>query len=162
MARGRTRAPVTPGKLFLAHSLAIAELYVRLREAERRGELHLASFAVESAAWHTDDRGGVLKPDAYVCIRSADLEDVYWVEVDMATESVPTLKRKLLTYVEFATSGGIGPDGVMPRILLAVPQERRLVAVRGLVDVLPALATELILMILSDSAVEFMITTLRS
>ena len=55
----RTRAPETPGSLFLAHALAVAELYVELREHERSGHLMLVRFATESAAWWPDGRSNV-------------------------------------------------------------------------------------------------------
>lgn len=157
----RIRAPVTPGRLFLAHSLAISELYTQLRERERHGQLRLAAFVVEAAAWYPDERGGFLKPDAYVRIQSADVEDIYWIEVDLATESVPTLRRKLRAYIDFARARSIGPDGVMPRVIVTVPHDRRLSAVRDLVDELPAPAAELILSALHHQAAPSMINRLR-
>ena len=112
----RTRAPETPGSLFLAHALAVAELYVQLREHERADELTVWQFAAESAAWWPDGRGGVIKPDAYARLRRGDVEDCWWIEVDRATESLPTLKRKLAAYTDFARTGQLGPDDVMPRV----------------------------------------------
>lgn len=159
---GRTRAPETPGTLFLAHALDVSGLFVALKERERAGDLTLAQYAVESAAWHPDEQGGVLKPDAYVRIRRGEIEDSWWVEVDRATESLPTLKRKLRTYVDFATQGGCGPDGVMPRVLVTVPHGHRLAGVRAVIDDLPAPASELIISSLYDQAVPLMIDTLRA
>jgi Replication-relaxation len=158
----RHRAPWTPGTLFLSHSLAIAELYVALREFERIGQLALAQFAVESAAWHPDGQGGLIKPDAYVCIQAGEIEDCWWCEVDRATESIPTLKRKLLSYVDFARAGQLGPDGIMPRVLLTVPHDHRLSAVRKIIEGLPAPGEQLILTTLHDQASEAMIDILRS
>ena len=158
---GRVRAPWTPGSLFLAHSLAIAELYVRLREHERAGDLGLATYVVEHAAWHPDGRGGVIKPDAYARIHDSEIEDCWWIEVDRATESIPTLRRKLLTYVEVARSGRAGPDGITPRVLVTVPHDHRLTAVRDLVETLPTPAAELIIATLHDQATQLMIDILR-
>lgn len=159
---GRVRTPRTPGHLFLSHGLAVAELYVQLLEAERASKLMLTQFLAEPATWHPDGRGGVIKPDAYVRVQASDLEDAYWVEVDLATESIPTLRRKLLAYLEFALSGGVGPDGIMPRVIVTVPHDRRLAAVRDLVEALPVPAAELISVVLHDQAVASMIDTLRS
>ena len=159
---GRVRAPRTPGQLFLSHGLAISELYSQLVEAERASKLMLAQFVAEPGTWHPDGRGGVIKPDAYVCVQERDLEDTYWVEVDLATESIPTLGRKLLSYLDFALSGGVGPDGIMPRVIVTVPHDRRLAAVRDLVEALPAPADQLILPVLYGRAVTAMIDTLRS
>jgi protein involved in plasmid replication-relaxation len=159
---GRVRAPWTPGSLFLAHSLAIAELMVDLRERERAGDLTLAHFVVESAAWHPDGHGGVIKPDAYVRIHRGEVEDCWWVEVDRATESIPTLRRKLLAYVEFARTGQVGPDEITPRVLVTVPHDHRLAAVRGMINSLPSPAAELIMATLHDQAAELMINILRA
>lgn len=159
---GRTRAPDTPGTLFLAHALDVSGLFVALKERERAGDLTLAQYAVESAAWHPDERGGLLKPDAYVRIRHGGIEDSWWVEVDRATESLPTLKRKLRSYVDFVTQGNYGPDGVLPRVLVTVPHDRRLAGVRTVVNDLPAPAGELISSSLYDQAAPLMIDTLRA
>jgi hypothetical protein len=158
---GRPRTPWTPGSMFLAHTLGVAQLYVLLREYERAHELTLAHFTAEPASWHPDATGGVIKPDAYVRIQRGDVEDAWWVEVDRATESIPTLTRKLLAYVEFARRGQLGPDGVTPRVLVTVPHDHRLAAVHDLVSRLPAPATELILPTLHDQAVPTMIDILR-
>ena len=157
----RTRAPETPGSLFLTHALAVAELYVQLREHERASQLTLAHFTTESAAWWPDGRGEVIKPDAYTSIRRGDVEDCWWLEVDRATESLPTLKRKLTAYAGFARSGQLGPDDVVPRVLVTVPHDRRLADVRDLVAGLPAPGPELILPTLHESAVPTMIDILR-
>lgn len=158
---GRVRTPWTPGSLFLAHSLDITELYVRLREHERASDLGLAHYVVEHAASHSDGRGGVIKPDAYARLHHGEIEDCWWVEVDRATESIPTLRRKLLSYIQFARSGQAGPDGITPRVLVTVPHDHRLNAVRDLVAALPGPAAELITATLHDQAVSLMINILR-
>jgi hypothetical protein len=56
----RTRAPATPGSLFLGHTLAIAELYVQLREHERADELTVPQFIAESGS----SKLGVLEASA--------------------------------------------------------------------------------------------------
>lgn len=157
----RVRAPVTPGRLFLAHTLAVSSMYVALRERERAGELTVTEFATESAAWWPDGRGGVIKPDAYVQLRAGTVVDSYWAEVDRATESLPTLKRKLIVYADFARTGQLGPDDVVPRVLLTVPHDRRLADVRDLVAGLQAPGPELILPTLHGSAAGAMIDILR-
>ena len=126
----RARHPWTPGQLFLKHTLAIAELYVRLREATRPGAVALGTFVTEPVAWVPNGLGGWLKPDAYLTLHSDEYEDAWWVEVDRATESLPALNRKLRSYLDFVSGGQLGPDGVIPRVLLSVPDERREEGVR--------------------------------
>lgn len=156
-----TRTPATPGSLFLAHALGVSELYVELREHERSSELTLAHFAAENAAWWPDGRSGAIKPDAYARLRRGDVEDCWWIEVDRATESLPTLKRKLAAYADFARTGQLGPDDIVPRVLVSVPHDRRLADVRDLVAGLPVPGAELILPALHDQAASIMIDVLR-
>lgn len=156
----RTHASWTPGTLFLAHSLAVAELLVVLRERERADDLTLAQFTAEPTSWHPDSRGGLIKPDAYVRIDRGEIEDCWWLEVDRATESVPTLRRKLLAYVDFARAGQLGPDGITPRVLVTVPHDHRLGAVQHMIKNLPAPAAELIIATHHDQAIHLMISQL--
>lgn len=158
----RVRSPATLGSLFLAHALAIAELYVSLREHERARDLALAHFVAEPATWYPDGQGSVIKPDAYARVQAGVVEDCWWIEVDRATESIPALRRQLLAYVDFARRGGVGSDGIMPRVLLTVPHDHRLVAVRAMINDLPSPAAELITPARHDQAVSLVVTTLRS
>ncbi|MEX5710151.1 replication-relaxation family protein [Parafrankia sp. FMc6] len=148
----RARRPWTPGQMFLKHSLAVSELYVQLSEAQRAGYLTLVRFAVEAAAWWPDGAGGMLKPDASAAVVNGDVEDSWFVEVDRATESLPTLREKLRRYVDFARTGQLGPDEVTPRVLLTVPHERRMRDVRNLMARLPPLADQLIVPELFETA----------
>jgi hypothetical protein len=158
----RARHPWTPGVLFLGHSLAVSELYVQLKEEERAGTFNLAQFRTEAASWHPNGFGGLIKPDASVLLQDAEEEASVWIEVDRATESLPTLRRKLLAYVDFANAGQLGPDDVTPMVLVAVPHERRLLAVSGLIRDLPEPAAKLIQVALFDEATHLLVDTLRN
>jgi hypothetical protein len=157
----RARRPWTPGQLFLQHTLAIAELYVQLVERHRAGQLVLSRFAAEPAAWWPDGSGGLLKPDASVCVALGEVEDSWFVEVDRATESPETLRRKLLRYVDFARTGQLGPDGVTPRVLVTVPHERRLQEVHAILGRLPAPADQLFAATRFNSAAGHLVEVLR-
>jgi hypothetical protein len=140
---GRTRKPWTPGKAFLLHTLDVSEMYVRLVELERAGAFTMPQFLTEPASWFPNGLGGILKPDAYALLQYGEVEDAWVIEVDRATESIPTLRRKLLAYVDFAHAGGEGPDGITPRVLVTVPHPGRLAAVQRLIDDLPEPAGQL-------------------
>lgn len=155
------RRPWTPGLLFLAHTLAVAELYVQLREAERARQLELVNFRAEPASWHLTASLGTLKPDAYALLASIEHEDAWWLEVDLATESPATLRRKLSLYLLAAQAGVSGPDGLLPRVLVTVPSPRRLEVVRGLVADLGPPADTLIAVLLFAEAVPFMTKVLQ-
>lgn len=159
----RPRQPWTPGRVFLAHTLAVAELYVRLVEATRAESFGLGTFLAEPASWTSNGLGGWLKPDAYAVLRAGDVEDSWWIEVDRATESLATLRRKLLAYLDFVNQGQLGPDGVVPRVLITVPNNKpkREIDVRELLVRLPEPADKLFSLTTFDRAVPYIIRVLR-
>jgi hypothetical protein len=147
------RRPWSIGWLFVKHNLDVTELYVQLREAEARQRLTVLAFDGEPAAWFTISAGSTLKPDAYAVIESDGWERHWWIEVDRATESLPTLRRKLGRYTDLLQSGQPGPDGVLPNVLVTVPDEHRAQQLRRVVDALPR-AASFITVTLHDSARE--------
>jgi hypothetical protein len=122
----RVRRPWTPGLLFLHHTLAVSELYVRLVEASRTHPFDLDTCQVEPACWWPNGLNGWLKPDAYLVLSTTEFRDSYWLEVDRATETIPTVRRKLSAYLDFVNRGQLGPDRNIPRVLVTVPDQRRL------------------------------------
>lgn len=148
----RARKPWTPGVSFLKHSLTVSELYVQLSEAERSHLFEVITFVAEPASWLPNSLGGFVKPDGYLLVARSLTEQAWAIEVDRATESITTLRRKLLAYVDFARTGQVGPDGMTPRVLVTVPDQRRLDAVKALVADLPEPATQLIFATLFDEA----------
>jgi hypothetical protein len=149
------------GTAFLAHTLDVAELYVRLRESERRGgELRLAQFDADPASWHRTGLA-VLKPDAYAVWTKGGWEYHRWLEVDRGTESLPTLRRKLLGYLDAINGGDTGPSGVPPEVLVTVRTDRRLTEVRRLISDLPPPSEALISVQLFDEAFRLPPTTER-
>ncbi len=129
----RVQRPWPVGTPFLAHSLAVSELYVRLIEAERHGvaELRLGEFRTEPACWRGFARPGggwdTLKPDAEVSLGLGRFEDRWFLEVDRATESRTTLARKLGRYLRYWQSGQEqARTGIFPKVLWIVPDEARL------------------------------------
>lgn len=138
----RIRRPGIPGERFTRHVLAVAELYTGLVEANRTGALILRQFQAEPR-W-PDGLGGALNPDAFVVVSNGRVDHLWWIEMDMATESLPTIRRKLRTYLDFLARGGRGPRGIMPRVLVAVPDHSRAAAVRAEVAGLPPPAADLV------------------
>ena len=159
----RPRHPWTPSQLFLAHTLAVSELYVRLVEAARADALALAAYQTVPASWVPDGLGDWLKPDAYAVVRAGAVEDSWWIEVDRATESLPTMKRKLRAYLDFVQRGQLGPDDVVPRVLITVPDDKpkRQSDIRDLLAHLPEPADKLFHLTAFDTAVPYMMQVLR-
>jgi hypothetical protein len=81
--------------------------------------------------------GGYIKPDAYIFLTAGSVRDHWFAEIDLATESLPTIQRKLFVYLDFLRRGQIGPGGVMPRVLLSTITEKRRDAIRLVVRRLP-------------------------
>ena len=54
--RRQWRRPWTPGVRVLDHTLAISDLYVRLVEADRQGQLDLLYFATEPHCWRSSSK----------------------------------------------------------------------------------------------------------
>jgi len=125
----RLRRPWTPGAGFLAHALAVTELYVRLCEHTRGGG-ELAAFDAEPACWRAFSGVGGgrtwLKPDAFVRFALGDFEHFSFVEVDRATQSAVAVARKLTVYRRFFQTGREQARwGLFPRILILAPTPRR-------------------------------------
>ncbi len=159
---GRVRQPGTPTDRFLCHTLAVSELYVQLVELARSQSFTLAHFRAEPACWWQDSTGSWIKPDASACLETTDVTDSWAVEVDRATESLPTLSRKLAVYLELAEHGETGPDGdVLPRVLITVPDERRQADVSELLASLPDPAARLFTVARHEDTARFMIEMLR-
>ncbi len=159
---GRARRPSTPTGRFLMHNLAASELYVGLVEADRAGSLTLVSFQAEPDCWWRDSEGEWVKPDAYAVVSAEAVQDSWAVEVDMGTESGPTLRRKLAAYLVLVEQDESGPNGgVLPRVLVTVPDERRRTVLRGVVSGLPPPASELVMVVLQDEACPRIVQVLR-
>jgi hypothetical protein len=152
-AKERIRRPGPIGERFVAHTLAASELYVQLVERSRAESLTLDDFQAEPAAWWPNGAGGWMKPDAYLSVSAGEFTDHWWVEVDLATEAVPTLRGKFLAYIDFAALGQLGPGDVVPRVLVTVPTPERRDVMVSVIAKLPAPADELFAVVLHDEAV---------
>jgi Replication-relaxation len=157
----RLRRPGTPTERFLAHSLAVSERYVELVEVSReRLDLTLLRFDTEPACWWQDGQGDWVKPDAVLELASDAVTDAWTLEVDRATESLPTLRRQFVRYLELLERGEVGPTGVLPRVLVTVPDSRRLTAVRGLLEQLSPVASQLIHSTTAETATRYLLSRL--
>jgi hypothetical protein len=98
-----------PGAAFVAHTLAIAELYVALVEADRDGVLELLAFDTEPICWRTFKSrfatSTTLRPDAFVRVASGDYEYASFAEVDLGTEGRGALLRKCRAYLDYYQGG---------------------------------------------------------
>jgi hypothetical protein len=126
----RRRRPWEASTPFFDHVLAVSELYVRLREAERGDQFELLQFDAEPSCWRywPDPSGSrsVVKPDAFVLTATGELVYPTLVEVDRATESRPIIRRKGEAYIAYWQSGVEQTrHAVFPRVCWLVPDDHR-------------------------------------
>jgi len=127
----RSRGAYEPAPAWTAHRLAVSDLYVRLREAERAAQIELLAFDGEPAAWRGYSRlggaAGVLKPDAYLRLGVGEFEDSFFVEVDLGSERRGQLIRQHRAYSEYFRAGvEQAKTGVFPGVLWVVPDAQRM------------------------------------
>ncbi|SCD56742.1 replication-relaxation family protein [Streptomyces sp. DvalAA-19] len=123
---------------FQDHMLEVAELYVQLVEQHRLGEGDLLAYDAEPAAWrHFTGPGGelvVVKPDAFIRIGTDAVERSSFVEVDLTTETLPTIRRKSQRYIDYWRSGMEQQrHGVFPKVVWLVQNERRAKRITGVI-----------------------------
>lgn len=97
-----------PSPYFLAHTLAVAETAVRLKELSRSGQIKTTALQLEPECWRSYSECGTtlaLKPDLYAAVISGGYEDRYFIEVDLDTESVAKVLEKCVRYHKYYRSG---------------------------------------------------------
>lgn len=129
-SNGTRRRDYEPTARFVDHTLAIAQLVVDLTLAQRARRLEVLARQAEPRCWRQFSRLGgrlVLRPDAFVTLGVGEYELRWFVEVDRATESLPTVLRKCRSYLDYYQSGQeqTAHGGVFPRVCWIVPDDSR-------------------------------------
>jgi len=159
----RYRPPWTPQPSYLRHALAVSELYVSLREAERRTDLSLIDFDTEPRCWQSFSGPGgsrqIVKPDAMAVLHLGDFEDRYFIEADCSTESGPRILNKARIYMRYRQSGREqATSGVFPFVLWVAPTNKRKDFLIGVLTELPPEHWQLFLVATSSEAAARMTT----
>lgn len=160
-AKPRVRQPGIPTERSIRHTLAVSELYVDLVEQAHVHDASVVAFEAEPAAWWPNGLGGYIKPDAYTALSSGAVREHWWIEVDLATESLPTIKRQLMAYLDFIERGQLGPHGLVPRVLISTNSEARRAALQALVTHLPDPARALFVVVTAPAGAATMLRSLR-
>ncbi|GAB3622773.1 replication-relaxation family protein [Mariniluteicoccus endophyticus] len=108
---GKSWRTYEPSPRFLHHTLAVADAHLMLREGHRHG-LEVA-VQTEPLSWRRYlGPGGetrLVRPDLAATICGTDqqgrFEDRWFIEVDLGTESMPTLLTKCRAYQAYYQSG---------------------------------------------------------
>jgi hypothetical protein len=125
---GRRRAYEPSGR-FVAHTLAISQLVVDVILAGRAGHCDLLTWQAEPQSWRsfTGLSGRqVIRPDAFVRLGVGEYELDWFCELDLASESLPTVLAKCRLYADYYQSGEEqARHGVFPRVVWIVPDAAR-------------------------------------
>ncbi len=131
-ARARRKEP---SLRHLEHSLAIADAHLAVLEAQRRGQFDQVILTTEPSCWRNylgaSGAREVLKPDLLAVTVNGDYEDLWFIEIDRGTESLPTLLRKCQQYETYRRSGiEQASGGVFPWVVWVLPDQARLQRLR--------------------------------
>jgi hypothetical protein len=153
----RSRSAHEPGATWAAHTLAVSDLYVQLRQAERAGRVELLDFDAEPACWRRYNRlvgaTATLKPDAYVRLGVGEFEDSFFIEVDRGSERRGQLIRQHHAYQEYFRSGvEQTKTGVFPGVLWIVPDARRVALLQDIHRRLPEQTRRLFMLTTNERA----------
>ncbi|MFE3858431.1 replication-relaxation family protein [Streptomyces griseorubiginosus] len=133
-----------PSPAFVAHTLVVADLAIRLYELARQGAIELLRLEAEPECWRTflSAHGARqwLKPDLFAITAGGDFEHHWFIEADNATEHAPVIVRKALQYQHYANAGIHQQEhGLFPAVAWVVPDEKRQAAIRAALDTEPKL-----------------------
>lgn len=160
----RVRRAHTPGERYLAHTLAVAQLYVDLVDAQRQGHLEILAFDPEPECWRPYIAAfaarQVLKPDAYLKLATGEYIYSWLIEQDMATEAQTTIESKARRHYDYYRTGTEqAARGVFPRVLWVVPNASHAERVRETLKRLPDDAQRLFMVTTVERAVALLAGT---
>lgn len=121
-----------PSTRFVAHTLAVADIRVRLHQAARAGQFAVRWLETEPHCWrpYLGMHGAreILKPDLALTTVSADgqYEDSWFIEVDLGTEHLPTVLGKCGQYETYRRTGTEQDQrGVFPLVVWITMTDER-------------------------------------
>ncbi|MGV1037850.1 MAG: replication-relaxation family protein [Candidatus Nanopelagicales bacterium] len=148
-----------PGTTFLDHTLAIAEVVITLQEATRAGEVEIRHIELEPTCWRSylgsAGERKLLKPDLSAVTVAGGFEDLWFWEVDRATEAPNRVVKKCLQYQEYKrTDREQRAYGLFPAVVWVVPHQRRREQLRTRLIAEPAIEHRLFTVITLDQLSE--------
>lgn len=104
----------TPARQVKPHTLAVADAYVALANAERAGLLTIAGHLTEPDTWQ-EVEGIKLRPDMVVELITRVEPEAWWLEIDTGTEGVRDIADKMNNLLDAKDRSGVfevtRPDG---------------------------------------------------
>ena len=129
-----------PSRMFLEHTLAVAETYVQLALIQNKHEnMDLLSVDVEPNCWrsYVGENGSItyLKPDLYIENVIGDYEDHWFFEIDLITESPSRILLKCQQYYRYYLRGAEQKKtGVFPLVVWITLSTKRAESLRKHID----------------------------
>ncbi|MHB1341017.1 MAG: replication-relaxation family protein [Coriobacteriia bacterium] len=125
--RFRTHEPTAN---FLEHTLAVAEVCLRLSEAAQSDSFAVLELQREPDCWraYSSPHGGVayLKPDLSLVTVSDDYEDHWFLEIDRDTEPPSRVIRACFKYEAYRQTGAEKKRlGIFPAVVWVTPDAKR-------------------------------------
>jgi hypothetical protein len=147
LSHGNRGTRESPTERQVLHLLACAEVSIQVAEAQRAGRLSSVTVTHEPETWRrfTGLHAGleVLKPDLQLDLTTTDGWELRWfVEVDLATEHLPTVLKKSAQYQRYWQTG-TEPHPVFPRVLWSVPDDTRAAAIETAIGRTSSLTNDL-------------------
>lgn len=155
---------VEPSEPFTQHTLAVAELAIRVIEnsrTEQTDQFELLTLETEPDCWRrwVGSAGTVewLKPDLFLVTANAEYEAHAFVEIDRDTEHLPAIIRKCLTYQRYWSTGiEQARADLFPAVVWVAPGELRAERIRTAIRDEGSLTSELFHVITSDDALSLL------
>lgn len=105
----KRKRSAAPSERFLRHCLAVADVHVLLEQHRRIEPVEAVDVEVEPASWRRyhgpSGEPRWLQPDLFAEITTTEFVDRLFIEVDLGTESLPTLLGKCQQYEEYRRTG---------------------------------------------------------
>ena len=145
---GTTFRTHEPSPRFLSHCLAVADVHIGLRELRGTRGIESVEVQTEPSSWrrYTGPGGEArwLQPDLAAVVSTADFDDRWFIEVDLGTESLPTLLKKCGQYEAYRATGiEQGEHGVFPLVLWLFTKPERADKLQHSIARSPRLAPQL-------------------
>jgi hypothetical protein len=106
---GSTYRTHEPSPRFLGHCLAVADVHLALRRLTSDDDITDVGVSIEPTSWRRYSGSGGesrwLQPDLAAVVSTNHYDDRWFIEVDLGTESLPTLLRKCGQYEAYRASG---------------------------------------------------------
>lgn len=121
-------------RVIRAHSLAIADVFVETKKAERAGVLDVLDYATEPDS-HIDVGGADLRPDLFIDIGLPHKGErvAMWLEVDLGSERQKQIIAKIEDYKLAYEHSDQYPLDVFPTCLFLATEPERVREIRNMV-----------------------------